>query len=157
MYSAHTYTPPERQVYIIGFLYFQLQEQSSLGKGMCATITYIQHNVNLNFPNLIPPHLFYLAMAKSAAYKLLKEHVTAVELAMKSDLKWFATMLNTDEFPVLNDDLARALKEPASLLQPDQKATKMFNSLQDWVDGNPSGLGKFEEETSNIRRSDSEV
>jgi hypothetical protein len=84
-------------------------------------------------------------MAKNAAYKLLKEHTTTVELAMKSNLEWFTTKLNTDEFPVLSDDLARAMKNPASPLRPDQKATQMFEPLLDWVDGDPSGLDRFVE------------
>jgi hypothetical protein len=82
-------------------------------------------------------------MAKNPAYKLLKEHATKVELSMKLNLKWFATMLNTEEFPVLNDDLARAVKDPECSLRPDEKATKMFELLLDWVDLDTNNLDGF--------------
>jgi hypothetical protein len=85
------------------------------------------------------------AMAKNAAYKLLKEHTTAVELTMKTSLEWFATRLSTDQFPVLDNDLASSVKDPLSPLQPHHKATQMLQQLLNWVDLDPSGLGKFVE------------
>jgi hypothetical protein len=84
-------------------------------------------------------------MAKNSSYKLLKEHVTAVELSMEDNLEWFATRLNTAEFPVLGDNVAKAVKNPVSTLRPDQKATQMFNPLLNRVDLDPSALDKFVE------------
>jgi hypothetical protein len=37
------------------------------------------------------------------------------------------------------------MKDPIDLLQPDDKATKMFDRLLDWVQENPSGLDEFVE------------
>jgi hypothetical protein len=82
-------------------------------------------------------------MDENSACRLLKKHRISAELSMKSDLKWFATKLNTEKFPVLNDNLAQRIKSPLDLLQPHDKATLMFDELLDWVKGNPTGLDDF--------------
>jgi hypothetical protein len=87
--------------------------------------------------------IHHAAMAKISEYDLLKEHIYEVELSMQNRVKWFATKLSTKKFPVLDDNMARHMKNPLSVLQPHDKATQMFERLLDWVSLNPSGLDEF--------------
>ena len=82
-------------------------------------------------------------MAQNPAYKLLKKHTIDVEGKMEENLVWFANELSTEEFRVLDDNLANDMKNPVSVLRPDQKAIQMFKPLLNWVKQDPDGLIEF--------------
>lgn len=82
-------------------------------------------------------------MAENSAYNLLRKHRTVVEKKMKDDLEWFATELSDEDFPVLNEEQEKDVKNPRSLLRDDMKAQIMINPLLNWVSIEADGLGKF--------------
>jgi hypothetical protein len=77
--------------------------------------------------------------------KKLKKYVTDIETAMALDddtTKWFATELNSDDFPVLGDNVADDIKT-SKAKRRDEKATIMFSALYNRVKLDSRALTEF--------------